>query len=180
MKFQKLLILFSGIILLNSSCNAQNSTNEGVSQDGIKWMSFEQAVAKEKNAPKKIFIDISTDWCGWCKKMDASTFMDTAVIRYMNENFYAVRLNAETRDTIQFMDKQFVFLPEYKANELALSLLSGKMSYPSFVFMNEKVEILSPLAGYQTVPQLMQVLTFFGSNAYLNMKWDEYQNAPGK
>lgn len=124
--------------------------------------------------PKKIFIDVYTDWCGWCKRMDAGTFKDSLIANYISENYYAVKLNAETKDTIRFRDKVFVFKPEMKANELAISLLSGKMGYPSFVLMDEKYAILQPLSGYQTTEELLPLLEFYGTNAYLTTKWEEY------
>ncbi len=142
-------------------------------------MSFEQAVAACQKNPKKIFIDISTVWCGWCKKMDATTFEDSSVVSYMNAHYYAVKLDAETKDTIHFQDKQFVFRSEYKANELALSLLNGQMSYPSFVFMDEQFRLLSPLQGYQTVEQFKPVIKYFGENTYLTVKWEDYSKGVG-
>lgn len=137
-------------------------------------MSFEQAVAQNDKAPRKIFIDVYTGWCGWCKKMDASTFRDSAVVNYISSNYYAVKLDAETRDTIRFRDKIFVYKAEFKANELAVSLLNGKMGYPSFIVMDENYGILTPLSGYQTVPELLPALRFFGSNAYKTTKWEDY------
>jgi thioredoxin-related protein len=140
----------------------------------IEWISFEKAVFLNDMKPKKIFIDVYTDWCGWCKRMDAGTFKDSLISNYISENYYAVKLDAETKDTIRFRDKVFVFKPEMKSNELAISLLNGKMGYPSFVMMDEKYSILQPLSGYQTTEELLPVLKFYGSNAYLTTKWEDY------
>lgn len=165
------ILLFSAVIL-STSCSAQT---EKSSASGIQWMSFEQAVALNDKAPRKIFIDVYTGWCGWCKKMDMSTFKDSSVVNYINQHYYAVKLDAETRDTIRFRDKVFVYKPDFKANELAVSLLNGKMGYPSFVVMDEQYGILTPLSGYQTVPELVPVLTYFGTNTYKTTKWEDYQ-----
>lgn len=165
-------VILLTLFLINTSCNAQTVTGNG--EGGIQWMSFEQAVAQNDKAPRKIFIDVYTGWCGWCKKMDASTFRDSAVVNYISNNYYAVKLDAETRDTIRFRDKIFVYKADFKANELAVSLLNGKMGYPSFIVMDENYGILTPLSGYQTVPELLPALRFFGSNAYKTTKWDDY------
>jgi len=142
---------------------------------GIQWMSFSQAVAKSEANPKKIFIDVYTKWCGWCKRMDSSTYSDSAVITYMNQNFYAVKLDAETQDTIHFGDKDFVYRTEYKANEIALALLNNQMSYPTSVYLDEKFAMLGPSPGYQTTQQLLPQLKYFAENIYKIKTWEDYR-----
>jgi len=143
--------------------------------DGIQWVSFEEAVKLAEKSPKKIFIDVYTTWCGWCKKMDASTFKDPEVIKFINANYYPVKLNAETKDTIRFRDKEFKFIPEYKANELAISLLGGKMGYPSYVLLDEQFALLTqPVQSYLTKEDLLPLITFYGSNFYKTETWEEY------
>ena len=137
-------------------------------------MTFSQAIAANQQNPRKIFIDIYTGWCGWCKRMDATTFMEDTVANYMNEKFYAVKLDAEMKDSVVYNGYVFKYQPEQRANELAISLLQGKMSYPTFVIMDEKVNLLSPVPGYQTVPQIMPILKYFGDNIYLSQSWEEY------
>jgi len=169
----RIFTLFSISFLVFNSCTAQETNQK------IHWMSFEEAVKKNEKAPKKIFIDVYTHWCGWCKKMDAGTFMNDSLANYMNEKYYAVKLDAETKDTIHFKDKSFAYRPEYKSNEFAVSLLNGQMSYPTFVFLDENVNMLSPLPGYQTVEQLALVMKFYGEDIYMTKKWDEYTGTSG-
>lgn len=161
---------FIALLLSITACTAQprEDKNTGDTASGIRWMSFEDAVRKSESDKKKIFIDVYTDWCGWCKRMDASTFKNDTVVEYLNQNYLAVKLNAETRDTIRFRDQAFVFRPEYKANEIALSLLSGKMGYPSFVVLDENFSMLNVIAGYQTPEQLLPTLQHFAENKHLN------------
>src|ERR1700721_1067191 len=73
----------------------------------IHWVNFDEAVRLNKKHPKKIFIDVFTEWCGWCKKMDATTYTDPEIISYINKNFYPVRLDAETGDTFHFNNHTF-------------------------------------------------------------------------
>ena len=67
----------------------------------IQWMTWDEAVAASKESPKKILVDVYTDWCGYCKKMDKGTFTDVDLAKYINENFSAVKLDAEQKDYIR-------------------------------------------------------------------------------
>ena len=58
--------------------------------EGIKWLTIEQAAERMKKEPRKIVIDVYTDWCGWCKKMDKNTFTDPKVVALVNKDYYAV------------------------------------------------------------------------------------------
>ena len=153
--------------------NAQTPTSEK-----IKWISFEEAVKLNETTPKKIFIDVYTDWCGWCKKMDQTTFIDPEVVKYINDNFHAVKFDAEQSESIEFMGYTFVNEnpngPRKGTHQLAAALLQGKMSYPSYVFMNEKNQIITVLPGYVEAKNLIPILEYFGSNAYLDTKWEDY------
>ena len=172
-------LLFIILFIPLASCNGQISDDgkdlPANDPEGIQWMSFEDAVKLSEKNPKKIFIDVYTSWCGWCKKMDATTFKEADVVKFINANFYPVKLNAETKDTIHFRGKDYKYVTDYKANELALSLLSGKMGYPSYVLLDEEFSLLTPpIQSYLEKKDLMPVITFYGSNIYKTKTWDEY------
>lgn len=150
--------------------------NKPVEGSAIKWMSFEEAIILSQKQPKKIFIDVYTEWCGWCKRMDKVTFTDPQVIKLMNENYYAVKFDAESKTPINFNNKTFEYKAEYKAHELALALLNGKMSYPTTVYLDESFNMLTAAPGYMEGPQMSQILNYFGSNIYKDKKWEDYQN----
>src|SRR3954454_9110641 len=100
--------LLFGLMAMVSVLKAQDSPPAHAGS--VKWMSFEQAVEKSKSEKRKIFIDVYTDWCGWCKVMDQKTFTDPAVAKLLNEKFYAVKFNAEQRDDVKFHDTTFKFI----------------------------------------------------------------------
>jgi len=111
-------------------------------QDQIKWMKFEEAIAANAADPKMLIVDVYTDWCGWCKKMDKETFTEPKVIAYINESFYAVKLNAEdTRRSFEFMGKKY--------NEAQMAAAMRVNSYPNFVVIEPKLQNIAQLPGYR-------------------------------
>lgn len=147
-------------------------------KEKIQWISFEEAIEKNETTPKKFLIDVYTSWCGWCKKMDATTFSHPKIAAYINENYWPVKLNAERKDTIVLGDQQFVNENPNKkrnAHQLAVALLNGKMSYPSIVYLDEKVELLQAVPGYYDAKSIEPILYFFGEDTYKNQSWEEYQ-----
>ncbi len=163
-------IITSALVLLTSV-----STLLAAEPEKIHWVTFEEAVKLCQKEPRKIIVDVYTDWCGWCKRMDATTFSNPVIVKYVNEKFYAVKFNAETRDTIRFDGNAFGYVKEYKANEFAVSLLNGKMSYPTTVYLNEKFEVLSPVPGYLKPMMLEKILKFYGENSHVSTKWEEFE-----
>jgi thioredoxin-related protein len=158
------------------ACLATTANAGSPGTEGITWMTFTEAVSQSQQHPKKIFIDVYTHWCGWCKKMDATTFQDPAVIRYINEHYYAVKLDAETHDSIPFQKQVFVFNPQYKANDLAVALLGGNMSYPNYAYLDEEFNLITSMAGYQAAEQLVPVLRYFSEDKYKTESFEEFKS----
>lgn len=149
----------------------------------IKWMSFEEAVAQLKRdkaagkASKKIFIDIYTDWCGWCKRMDKETFQKPKIASYLSQHFYPVKFDAEQKTPIAFANRTFKFVPNGKRgyHELAAALLDGKMQYPTVVFLNEEVQLMQRIPGYLDVPTFDAILHYLAEENYKDTPWEDYQ-----
>ncbi len=144
----------------------------------VKWMSWDEAVALSQTdaTPKKIFVDVYTDWCGWCKKMDKDTFQKPEVAKYMQDNFYMVKLDAEGKDPIEFKGNTFKYVPSGRRgyHEFAAALLQGKMSYPTVVFLDEKLNMLSPVPGYQKAKPFLEIARYFGDDIYKTKDWQAY------
>ena len=96
----------------------------------------------------------------------------------MNENFYAVKFNAEQSEPIEFNGYTFTNKNPNGArkgtHELAQALLQGKMSYPSYVFMNENNQLITTVPGYIEAYNFLYILKYFGSDAFKTQSWEEY------
>lgn len=140
----------------------------------INWMSIQEAVEANKTAPKKMFFDVYTDWCGWCKRMDATTFQHSKIVEYLNENYYAVKFNAESSEEITVNGKKFT--KKNRTHEFAIEMLQGKLSYPSFAIYDESQANIGIVQGFKSAQDLEKILNYFGSNIYKIKSWDEYNS----
>ena len=143
----------------------------------VEWLTWEEAIERQQTEPRKIVVDLYTDWCGWCKRMDKTTFSDPKLGAYINENFYPVKFNAESRDPVTFGGKEYTFKRSGQRgyHELAAMLTRGNLSYPTTVFLNEDGSIIQPVPGYQTAPDFERIVTYFSEDHHRKTPWDTYQ-----
>ena len=154
----------------------------------VKWITLPEALEKIKTQPRPIIIDFYTDWCGWCKKMMQTTYANPALAQYINANFYPVKFNAETKDTIEFLGKKYG--PSSDApkatNSLAIKLLQGKLMYPTTLFMNnfdvkENKFALSMVAqGYLDSKKIEPILVYQLENVFRNSSYDDFEKMYNK
>ena len=146
----------------------------------LKWYTWEEAVALQKIAPKKVMVDMYTDWCGWCKRMDASTFSDPAITAYIQDNFYPVKFDAEQKGDVAFNGNTFKFIapPQGGArgvHELAYSLLDGKLGYPSIVYLTPTYERILISPGYKDVAAMMTELNYVKEDIFRSKSFEDYK-----
>jgi thioredoxin-related protein len=112
--------------------------------------------------------------------MDAKTFSNSRIAQYVNENYYAVKFNAEKEGPITVGDSVFAIQPSISgrrsSHPIAQQMMKGKMSYPTIVYLDESLSILSSVPGFMSPEDIEPVLRFFGDQFYLKQSWEEFQN----
>jgi thioredoxin-related protein len=146
-------------------------------QSQVKWYTIEEAFSLTKKEPKKILIDVYTDWCSWCKVMDSKTFNNRIIADYMNNFFYPVKFNAEQKTDISLNGKTYKFVASGTRgyHELAAELLRGQLGYPSVVFLDEQTRMIQPIQGYIQAKQFDGIIKFIGGDYYKNKKWEDFE-----
>ena len=142
--------------------------------EAVTWMSIEEAAGKLAKEQRPVLIDLYTTWCGWCKQMDKKTYSNKQVAQYLQEKFYAVKVDAETRATIQWAGRTYRFNPDYRANEFALYLAHGQLEFPTTIVIPPGGEPQA-IPGYMEPKELELLVKYFGEGKYGKMSFDEYQ-----
>jgi thioredoxin-related protein len=163
----KKLLLYIGLALIGLNLSGQEK---------VKWYSIEEALQLASKDPRVIVIDVYTDWCGWCKRMDATTFSEPEVAEMMNKHFYPVKLNAEGKGDIVIGERTFKFVDNGSRgyHEMAAIVTRGRLSYPTISYVDAQGKVLEASPGYKTADQFRIYLAYYSDGAYKSQTFDEF------
>jgi thioredoxin-like negative regulator of GroEL len=120
---------------------AARETPAPSSPPSIKWeKNFAEALKKAKKAGKPLIVDFWADWCGWCHRLERTTYADPWVVRKA-QDFVAVRVNTEG-----------------SRKELDVAVRYHVTSLPTIVFLSPEGRQVSRLNGFQGPGQFPRTL----------------------
>lgn len=153
----RLIIMLCGLISLTSRLSAQQTIN---------WLSFEQLSDSLALKPKPVLLFFHTDWCSYCRKMQNEVFISPAVIAAIKKDYYAVKFDAESIDTVLF-DEQVLTNPyprkqtgKYHSITQLLAAREGKYAFPTTILLDEEFRIKQRFFQYLSPEKLLRVLKF--------------------
>lgn len=166
----KSLYILVFITITSFHVSAQNA-------EKVKWYTIDEALKLNAAAPRKILIDTYTDWCGWCKKMDAETFNHPVIARYINQNFYAVKFDAESSAPVLFDGNTFTNQgsggSRKTTHQFAMAL--GVTAYPTVVYFTGDLKMIGPVPGFFTAEKIEPLLHYIVSDKFMSISLEEYQ-----
>ena len=175
---KKIRIPLLAVLLLFFCYSVMNGQVDSNSKS-INWMTFEEVEAAQKKEKKKVFVDVYTKWCGWCKKMDKSTFKTKHIVKYINENYYSIKFDAESKKDVTVDGTTYKFVKGSNGqrghHELAAAITKGRLSFPTSVFLNDNMSLIQPIPGYLDKDKFEIIMTYFAENQHRKTPWTTYQ-----
>lgn len=162
-------LFFTSVIILLLTIAQASSKPPG---DSIKtkaelpWKQFTDGFAEAKKSEKKIMVDVYTNWCGWCKRLDADVYSNPEIVSYMQNHFVSVKLNAESSTQISYKDTAY--------SQTQFSQALGVSGYPTIAFFDSKGEFITKLGGYVAADRFLPIVKFIGEDYYKKMSWEDY------
>lgn len=163
-------------VVLFSAFFTQSLTQ--VYDSNIKWYTIEEALELQKEIPGKLLVEVYTKWCKVCHKLDQLSLSQQHIADYINENYYPVKFDAESKAPIYFMGQKYEFKNEGASgyHSFAYKITHGKLNYPSLVFFDEDLRVIQSINGFQSPTKLIRILTYFADNYNKKIPWSEFNS----
>ncbi len=124
---------------------------------GVRWRTWDDGLAAAKSQHRRVIVDVYTNWCGWCRRMDADVYGRADIAAYLAAHFVTIKLNAESSDTVHRGDRPMT------ARSLAASYRVN--GYPTTIFLDADGGHLATLPGYVPPEKFFLLLKWMGEGA---------------
>jgi len=162
-KILKTSLICSILLLIVSTLSAQDNNN-----GQFPWMNFENVVDSNSENPKKIMLFMEADWCTVCKQMKREVFPDQVVHTLVNDHFYPVRIDIESKEKIPFENQMIT--------KMDLSKQLGVNATPTFIFLDHDYSVIGNKIGYSDTQEFAALLEFINNEEYKHTSFEEYLN----
>ena len=166
-----LIVLFFGITLADDTASKgngeANKTEPAVAvKTDIDWQKYDTGLAQAKKEGKKVFVEFTAKWCGWCKRMHATTFKDPEVVNLLNTYYVSVSVDGDSKDSLN--------IDGYITSEHRLAREYRVTGYPTYWFLTPEADPIAPVKGYRDANTLGDILDYLKDDQYKTVKYEDF------
>ena len=164
-----LTVLVSSLAIAQTDKNSKQSDKElqAVDTTQINWVKYDEGLQMAKETGKKIFINFTTAWCGYCKKMIRDVFSKPDAIKLLNGSYIPIKVDGDSKDELN--------IDGYKITERNLTKSEYRVSgYPTYWILKPNAERITTFSGYRPKETFINMISFIKDDAYEKMSFDEY------
>ncbi|MBW8688237.1 thioredoxin family protein [Chitinophaga rhizophila] len=113
-------------------------------------VTFTQLQDSMQSHPRRIVIEIYTDWCSYCRMQDIQIRKTPALQQLLNEKYYFIRLNAEDPTPLTLNDTTYTFIRQGNQgiHALAARLIPPPVAYPAWVVLDTSYQVQKYYTGF--------------------------------
>ncbi len=140
--------------------------SDSLHADQVHWMKYDQALEKARSENKHILVNFTTSWCGWCKKMKATTYEDAVVLSSIDKDFVCAKVDGDSYDVVSLSDGDIT--------EKGLTRQFGVTGYPTTWFLEPDGSHIAPAPGYVDATAMTYILDYVSFNLNELMPFSDY------
>lgn len=156
------LVVLLGGLLLAAPASAQS----------VQWRDWNSGLRAASASGRPVLVDVYTDWCGWCKRMDREVYARPEVRDYLAKRFVTVKLNAESEQAATYEGRSWT--------GRTLASRFDVTGYPTTVFLRANGEKLVNVPGYLPPDRFLLLLRYIGDGHMdRGVAWDDFMKKSG-
>lgn len=143
--------------------------------DSVKWMSIEESGKNFREQQKPVLFYFYKTDCDSCRIQESTTFSNPEVSNYINILFYPVKINAETKDTITFLDgnRYINSGSNGKIHDLVFNLTGSADTFPTIVLFSKRAAGRA-FKGYKDRDELFRILIYYAEDLDLSTDFENW------
>ncbi len=147
--------------MVSGGCaSPQKQLTSAVPLQQYEFPDLKELMAQQER-PIAIFIE--AEWCKFCRNMEQTTLKNKRVINWLNDAYYFISFDGEHKEEVVFNEHVFGYQPTGRNTGIhdlakALGSIDGELTFPAFVILNPKYEIVFQYNAFLTARAMADIL----------------------